>query len=111
MFDVAKVKSDFPILSREINGKKLSYLDNAATSQKPQVVIDAINNFYKNHNANVQRGVHTLSEEATAMYEEAREKVARFINARHPEEIIFTKGTTEAVNLVAYSWGRKNKKQ
>ena len=101
-------KSDFPILSRQINGKPLVYLDNAATSQKPKVVIDAISDFYTNHNANVHRGIHTLSEEATNMYEEARAKVAKFINARHPEEIVFTRGTTESINLVANTWGVEN---
>ena len=101
-------KSDFPILSRQINGKPLVYLDNAASSQKPQAVIDAISDFYTNHNANVHRGIHTLSEEATNMYEEARAKVAKFINARHPEEIVFTRGTTESINLVANTWGVEN---
>ncbi len=110
MLDIKKIKKDFPILNRQINGKRLVYLDNAATSQKPQAVINALVDYYSNHNANVHRGVHTLSEEASQMYEDARVKVARFINARFPEEIIFTRGTTESINLVAYSWGPENVK-
>ena len=102
------IKKDFPILNRDINGKKLVYLDNAATSQKPREVLDAISDYYSSHNANVHRGIHTLSEEATKMYEEARVKVQKFINARLPEEIIFTRGTTESINLAAYAWGKKN---
>lgn len=102
------VRRDFPILNRKVNDKRLVYLDNAATSQKPQVVIDTIVDYYKNHNANVHRGVHTLSEEATSLYENARETVAKFINARSPQEIIFTKGTTDSINLVSISWGIKN---
>lgn len=110
MVDVIKIKKDFPILSRQINGKRLVYLDNAATSQKPRVVIDALVDYYSNHNANVHRGVHTLSEEASQMYEDARVKIARFINARLPKEVIFTRGTTESINLVANSWGLNNVK-
>jgi len=98
------IRKDFPILKRKINGNPLVYFDNAATSQKPQQVIDSLSEYYSNHNANIHRGLHTLSEEATEMYEEAREKVARFIGARYPEEIIFTKGTTESLNRVAVSW-------
>ncbi len=94
-------KEDFPILNREINGKRLVYLDNAATSQKPRQVIRAITHYYENVNSNVHRGVHTLSQESTALYEEARQAVAKFINAK-TEEIIFTKNTTESLNLVAY---------
>lgn len=105
------VRNDFPILNREINGNKLVYLDNAATSQKPRQVVEAISEYYFNHNANVHRGIHTLSEEATKMYEDARKKVASFIGAPHPEEIIFTKGTTESLNRVAISWGLKNLKK
>ncbi len=101
MFDVNKVREDFPILKRKINGKDLHYLDNAATSQKPQVVIDSISDYYSNHNANVHRGIHTLSEEATDLYENARKEVQKFINARYPEEIVFTKGTTDSINLVS----------
>jgi len=108
MLDINKIREEFPILGRKINGHDLVYLDNAATSQKPQVVIDAISDFYKNHNANIHRGVHTLSEEAGNMYDEARAKVARFINAQRPEEIIFVRNATEALNLVAMTWGRAN---
>lgn len=95
---------DFPILKRKVNGKKLVYLDNAATTQKPKQVIKAIDNYYKKHNANIHRGIHKLSEEATIMYEDAKKKVAAFINAK-PEELIFTRGTTESLNLLAYSLG------
>jgi len=102
--DVEKIRKDFPILSRKINGKPLTYLDNAATSQKPKVVIDALLRHYRKFNANVQRGVHKLSEEATEQYEAAREKIARFINA-DPKEIVFVRNATEAINLVARSVG------
>lgn len=108
MFDVASVRELFPILSRDLNGKELVYLDNAATSQKPQVVIDAITDYYTNYNANIHRGIHTLAEEATAAYELTRVTVQHFINASLPEEIIFTRGATEGINLIAYTWGRKN---
>ncbi|HLE64999.1 MAG TPA: aminotransferase class V-fold PLP-dependent enzyme, partial [Candidatus Bathyarchaeia archaeon] len=107
-YDVQKVREDFPILKRVVNGKQLVYLDNAATSQKPQQVIDALDRFYKEYNANIHRGIYKISEEATAAHEEARAKVARFINARHAEEIVFVRGTTEAINLLAHSWGRPN---
>lgn len=101
-------REDFPILSRQIKpGVPLVYLDSAATSQKPQAVIEAMNAYYQQMNANIHRGVHTLAEEATAGYEAAREKIARFINASGPDEIIYTRNTTEAINLVAYSWGRR----
>lgn len=106
MFDVFKVRKDFPILNRLIHGKPLVYLDNAATTQKPQVVIDALVDYYSNHNANIHRGIHTLAEEATAMHEEAREKIAKFVGAESPREIVFVRNSTEAINLVAYSWGR-----
>ncbi len=105
------LRKDFPILNREINGNRLVYLDNAATTQKPKQVIDSISEYYSNHNANVHRGIHTLSEEATKLYEDARKKVAGFIGAAHPEEIVFTKGATESLNRVAVSWGLKNLKQ
>ncbi|MDW8023342.1 MAG: cysteine desulfurase [Nitrososphaerota archaeon] len=108
MFDPYKVREDFPILKRKINNHPLIYFDNAATSQKPKQVIQAIKEFYEKHNANVHRAVHTLSQEATELYEEAHEETAKFINAESPEEIIFTRGTTEAINLVAYSWGLRN---
>lgn len=106
--DIQTIRKDFPILSRKINGKPLVYFDNAATSQKPIQVIEAVSDYYRQHNANVHRGIHTLAEEATKLYEEARKKVARLINARSEREIIFTKNATEAINLVAYAWGRKN---
>ncbi|MEM2320051.1 MAG: cysteine desulfurase [Candidatus Bathyarchaeia archaeon] len=108
MFDPYKVREDFPIFKRKINDHPLIYFDNAATSQKPKQVIQAVKEFYEKHNANVHRAVHTLSQEATELYEEAREETAKFINAKRSEEIIFTRGTTEAINLVAYSWGLKN---
>lgn len=108
MYDVEKVRRDFPILSREVNGKKLVYLDNAATSQKPRPVIEALTGYYERYNANIHRGVHRLAEEATAAYEGAREKVAAFLGAPETTGLIFTRGTTEAINLVAHAWGRKN---
>ena len=110
-FDVEAVRRDFPILSREIGGKPLVYLDSAATSQKPQVVIDALVAYYSDINANVHRGVHTLSQEATDAYEGARSKVRQFINAAEDEEIIFTRGTTEGINLVAQTLGAQRAEQ
>ena len=107
-FDVEKIRKDFPILSREINGQPLVYLDNAATSQKPLQVIETLDRYYREYNSNVHRGVHTLSEEATAAYEAVRDKVRKFINADSIQEIIFTSGTTDAINLVAQSYGRAN---
>ena len=107
-YDVDKVRRDFPILKRTINNRPLAYLDNAATTQKPREVIDELARFYNEYNANVHRGVYKISEEATAAYEEARAKIARLINASSPNEIIFVRGTTEAINLVAQSWGRTN---
>ena len=104
MFDVQKIREDFPILSREVYGKPLVYLDNAATTQKPLCVLDAMRDEYLNVNANVHRGVHYLSQQATDLHEAAREKVRNFINARKIEEIVFTRGTTEAINLVASSF-------
>lgn len=104
--DIARVRADFPILSREVYGKPLVYLDNAATSQKPQVVIDAISEYYSNINSNVHRGVHHLSQMATDRFEEVRRKVKEFIGAAKDHEIIFTRGTTESINLVAYSFGQ-----
>ncbi len=106
--DVERIRKDFPILERKVHGKPLVYFDNAATSQKPRQVIDALVRYYEEYNANIHRAVHTLGEEATAAYEEAREKVARFINAPSTESIVFTRNTTEAINLVSYSWGRAN---
>ena len=108
MFDVEKIRLDFPILTKEIFGKPLVYLDNAATSQKPRQVIDALVEYYENFNANVHRGVHTLSMEATDRYEEAREKVSSFINSESSDLVIWTRNASESLNLVAYSWGEKN---
>jgi cysteine desulfurase/selenocysteine lyase len=110
MSNLKNIRQDFPIFSRTINGYPLAYLDNAATTQKPQVVLDAISDFYKNHNANIHRGVHTLSTEATNLYDEARYTVANFIKASF-EEIIFTKNTTESLNLIAYSYALNNLKE
>jgi cysteine desulfurase/selenocysteine lyase len=101
--DVARIREDFPLLAREVNGKPLVYFDNANTSQKPRAVIEAVDDFYRRHNANVARAVHTLGEEATSAYEATRDKLARFINAPSRDEIVFTSGTTQAINLVAYS--------
>jgi len=110
--NVRKIRKDFPILKREVmGGKQLVYLDNAATTQKPLSVINAINNYYMNYNSNIHRAVHQLAEEATAAYEETRKKIVGFINAGSTDEIIFTRNTTEAINLVAYSWGRANIKR
>jgi cysteine desulfurase / selenocysteine lyase len=109
LFDVQRVRADFPILSRTVRGgRPLVYLDNAATSQKPRPVIDAISRFYGCDNANIHRGLHYLSEHATAAFDAAREKVARFLGAGSAREIVFTRGTTEAINLVAQSWARTN---
>ena len=100
-FDVNKIREDFPILKKKINGKPLIYFDNAATSQTPTVVIDSISNYYNNYNSNIHRGVHSLSEEATEAYEGAREKIRKYFNAKHKEEIIFTSGTTHSINIVS----------
>jgi cysteine desulfurase/selenocysteine lyase len=105
---VDAIRRDFPILQRTIGDKRLVYLDNGASSQKPEAVLQVMDTYYRRYNANVHRGVHTLSEEATAKYEEARVRVARFINSASAREIVFTRGTTEGINLVAYSWGRAN---
>jgi cysteine desulfurase/selenocysteine lyase len=106
------LRKDFPILSRTVrDNKTLVYLDNASTTQKPNQVIDAITDYYRNHNANIHRAVYALAEEATELYEESRDKIAHFINIKNREEIIFVRGTTEAINLVAYAWGRSNVKK
>ena len=105
-FDVEKIREDFPILHQEVNGKPLVYLDNAATSQKPKSVIDSIEKYYRGYNSNIHRGVHTLSENATEAYESARIKVRDFIHANSTKEIVFVRGATEAINLVAQSFGR-----
>ncbi len=106
VLDVSKIRADFPILKEKIHGKPLVYLDNGATSQKPQVVIDALNHYYSAENSNIHRGVHFLSERATEAYEVARQKIKSFVNAQSEQEIIFVRGTTEAINLVAQSYGR-----
>jgi cysteine desulfurase/selenocysteine lyase len=106
--DIQAIRKDFPILKRKVNDNPLIYFDNAATTQKPKQVIDAITSFYENNNANVHRAVHTLSLEATDLYENSRIKIAKFINAKDWQEVIFVRGTTEAINLVAYSWGLNN---
>lgn len=103
--DAAAIRADFPVLAEQVHGLPLVYLDNAATSQKPQAVINALQTYYESYNANIHRGLHALSERATAEYEDARARVARFINAPRPHEVIFTRGTTEAINLVARGWG------
>lgn len=108
--DVQRIRADFPILQRSVKGKPLVYLDNAASSQKPVQVLEAMDRYYRETHANVHRGVHTLSEEATVLYEGARAKVSKFIGACCPKEIIWTRNATEAINLVAYSWGRANLK-
>lgn len=109
--ELKKIRDDFPILSREVKpGKKLIYLDSTATAQKPVSVIEAMDQYYRLTNANIHRGVHTLAEEATAAYELARERIARFIGARSPREVIYTRNATESINLVAYSWARANLK-
>jgi cysteine desulfurase / selenocysteine lyase len=108
VYDVVAVRKHFPALSREVKGKPLVYFDNAATTQKPQCVIDALVDYYSNYNANIHRGIHTLAEEATAAFEATRDTVQQFINAESREQIIFTGGTTEGINLVAQTWGRQN---
>ncbi|MBC8002100.1 MAG: aminotransferase class V-fold PLP-dependent enzyme, partial [Opitutaceae bacterium] len=102
--DWTELRKDFPILDEKINGHPLIYFDNAATSQKPRAVLDALRNYYEHSNANVHRGIHELSNRATEAYEAARERTAKFINARDRSEIIFTRGTTEGINLVASTW-------
>ena len=110
MTDWTSLRKDFPILDQQVHGKPLIYFDNAATSQKPRVVIEALVHYYERDNANVHRGIHELSNRATASYEAARARAAKFINAKSAEEIVFTRGTTEGINLVASSWGAKNLK-
>lgn len=106
--DIESIRKQFPILEQEVKGHPLVYFDNAATSQKPQVVIEALVNYYTGYNANIHRGIHTLAEQATAAFEAARDAAQSYINASSREEIIFTRGTTEGINLVAYTWGRQN---
>ncbi len=111
MLDLLRVRNDFPILERTVtSGKRLVYLDSTATSQKPLSVIQAMDDFYRHSNANIHRGVHTLAEESTASYENARERIAKFIGAKKSREVIYTRNTTESINLIAHSWGRKNLK-
>src|SRR5882757_7358203 len=107
-YDVQKIRKDFPVLHQSVHGKPLVYLDNAATTQKPLAVIEAIENYYRRDNSNIHRGVHTLSERATEAYENVRVAAQKFLNAADQKEIIFVRGTTEAINLVAQSYGRKN---
>jgi len=107
-YDVVAIRKYFPALNREVKGKPLVYFDNAATTQKPQAVIDSLVNYYSNYNANIHRGIHTLAEEATAAFESTRDAAQKFINAESREQIIFTGGTTEGINLVAQTWGRQN---
>lgn len=109
-FDVQTIRQHFPILQRMVKGKPLVYFDNAATAQKPKVVMAALTEYYEKYNANIHRGIHSLAEEATAAYEATRDTVQQFINAQHREEIIFTRGVTESINLVAYTWGRTHLK-
>jgi cysteine desulfurase/selenocysteine lyase len=108
MLDVARIKTDFPIMQREVHGKRLVYLDSASSSQKPTAVLDAMDRMYRNSYANVHRGVYTIAEEATNAFEAARARVARFLGAGAPEQIVFVRNATEAINLVAYSWARAN---
>ncbi len=111
VFDPLRLREDFPILGRKVNGKPLVYLDNAATTQKPKPVIDTLKNYYETHNSNIHRGVHTLSYESTVLYEDAHKKVAGFIGAPDWRSIVFTRNTTESINLVAYAWGLRNLKE
>ena len=104
MYDIEAIRADFPILSREVNGKPLVYLDNGASAQKPQIVLDAVNRAYSHEYSNVHRGLHFLSNLATDQYEAVRGKITGFLNARSEEEIIFNSGTTEGINMVAYGW-------
>ena len=106
MLDLTAIRNDFPILQRRVGEHQLVYLDNAATSQKPRQVIDSIVDYYHSYNSNVHRGVHTLSMEATDHYEEARQKVSKFLNAQSPETIVWVRNTTEAINLVSYTWAQ-----
>ena len=104
--DIEKIRTQFPVLHQKVNGKPLIYFDNAATNQKPQQVIDALVSYYQGYNANIHRGIHTLAEKATKAFEATRHSMQKFINAKHVEEIIFTRGVTESINLVASSYGR-----
>ncbi|HEX5151013.1 MAG TPA: cysteine desulfurase [Parafilimonas sp.] len=110
-FDVAAIRKEFPVLERKVKGRNLVYFDNAATAQKPKVVINALIHYYQQYNANIHRGIHSLAEEATAAFEATRDTAKEFINAKYREEIIFTRGVTEGINLVASTWGRQNIKE
>ena len=111
-YSLENVRKDFPVLGRKVRDEKdLVYLDNAATTQKPIHVIDAISDYYKNHNSNIHRAVHALAEESTEAFEATRDKIAEFLNIKDRQEIVFVRGTTEAINLVSYSWGRENIKK
>src|SRR5512135_74438 len=106
--NVASIREDFPILQQMVYGKPLVYLDSTATSQKPDAVLAALDEYYRKYNANIHRGVYWISEEATARYEGSRKKIQKFINAKSPREVIYTRNATESINLVAYTWGRQN---
>src|SRR5438105_8157945 len=106
--DWPAIRADFPILDQKVHGQPLIYFDNAATTQKPRAVVEALRHYYERDNANVHRGIHELSKRATTAFEAARQRAAKFINARSADEIIFTRGTTEGINLVAQSWGGQN---
>ena len=108
MLNIEAIREDFPILKRKVNGCPLVYLDNSATSQKPRQVIEALTHYYTHYNSNIHRGVHTLSQEATEAYEQVRIKTAKFINAPSERSVIFTRNTTESLNLVAFTWGEQN---
>ena len=108
--NINQIRKEFPIFEKKINGKPLVYLDSAATSQKPKQALDAVDNYYRKHNANVHRGLHSLSEEASELYEQARETLAGFIGAEK-DEVVFVRNTTEAINLVAWAWAFKNIKK
>ena len=105
--DIASIRNDFPILNEVVNGKQLVYFDNAATTQKPRLVLDALSGYYEHYNANIHRGIHHLAEKATSAFEQSRKRLQAFLNAEHSEEIIFTYGTTDGINLVASAYGRK----
>ena len=107
VLDINKIRQDFPILDEKVNGRDLVYFDNAATTQKPFVVLEALANYYGHYNANIHRGIHFLAEKATSAFEDSRSAIQKFLNAAHKEEIIFTYGTTDGINLVAQTYGRK----
>src|SRR5471032_2342483 len=110
-FDVAAVQRDFPLLQREVNGKRVTYLDSASSAQKPVAVLEAMEHCYRHYYANIHRGVYTIAEESTRAFESARARVAAFVNAPSSRELVFVRNATEAINLVAYSWGRANMRE